>query len=68
MLYYIQNDVIKEVKNANYLGVLLTIVYHIMSILTTLHITIERLVMLNVFSSETSVNAPLISKAIAIRA
>ena len=24
MQYYIQNDVIKEVKNANYLGVLLT--------------------------------------------
>ena len=61
MQYY----VIKEVKNANYLGVLLIIIYHIMSILTTL---LERLIMLNVFSSGTSVNAPLISKAIAIRA
>ena len=58
MQYYIQNDVIKEIKHANWPSIqelLLITIYHETNILITL---LARLVMLNVFFSATSVNAP----------
>ena len=62
MQYYIQNDVIKEVKHAKYLGVIID--HHLSWNITLL----ARLIMLDAFFSVTSVNTPFISKAIVIRA
>ena len=59
MQYYIQNDAIKEVKYAKYLGV---IIDHHLSWNEHINYITSRLILLNVFFSVTSVNAPLISK------
>ena len=62
MQYYIQNDVIKEVKHAKYLGAITD--HRLSRNEYNNYITI----MLNISFSTTLVNAPLISKAIIIRA